>query len=78
MLFYSRNSNNKINRLHERALRIVCPDYKSSFRELIEKNHLLIHHKNAQSLSIEIYKFLQNSSPSIINNIFKSQSKYPL
>ena len=30
-MFHSRTINNKINRLHERALRIVCSDFKSSF-----------------------------------------------
>ena len=37
-MFHSRTLNNKINRLHERALRIVYSDYKSSFCELLEKD----------------------------------------
>ena len=60
-MFYSRALNNKINRLHKRALRIVYSDYKSSFCELLEKDKSFsIHHKNIQSLAIEIYKFLYN------------------
>ena len=71
-MFHSRTFNNKINRLHERALRIVCSYYKSSFCELLEKDKSFsIHHKNIQSLAIEIYKFLHNLSPCIMNNIFK-------
>ena len=46
-MFHSRTLNNKINRLHERALRIVYSDYKSSFCELLEKDKSFsIHHKN--------------------------------
>ena len=71
-MFHSRTLNNKINRLYERALRIVCSYYKSSFCELLEKDKSFsIHHKNIQSLAIEIYKFLHNLSPCIMNNIFK-------
>ena len=55
-MFHSRTLNNKINRLHERALRIVYSDYKSSFCELLEKDKSFsIHHKNIQSLDIEIF-----------------------
>ena len=57
-MFHWRTLNNKINCLHERALRIVYSDYKSLFCELLEKDKLFsIHHKNIQSLAIEIYKF---------------------
>ena len=34
--FHSRNSDNKINRLHERALILVYSDHKSSFEFLLE------------------------------------------
>ena len=48
---------NKINRLHERMLRIVCKDYKSSFAEFLSENKsFTVHHKNAQKLAIEMYK----------------------
>ena len=71
-MFHSRTLNNKISRLHERALRIVYSDYKLSFYELLEKDKSFpIHHKNIQSLATEIYKFLHNLSPCIMNNIFK-------
>ena len=36
-MFCSRSSNNKINKLHERALRIVYDDYNSKFEELLTK-----------------------------------------
>ena len=50
-VFHSRTLNNKINRPHERALRIVYSDYKSSFSELLKKDKSFsIQHKNIQSL----------------------------
>ena len=45
-MIHSRTLNYKINRLHERALRIVHSDYKSSFCELLERDKSFsIHHK---------------------------------
>ena len=38
-MFYSRTTNNEINKLHERALRLVYDDYVSAFEELLEKNN---------------------------------------
>ena len=36
-MFYSRSLNNKINSLHERALRITYSDRSSSFENLLKK-----------------------------------------
>ena len=70
-MFHSRTINNKINRLHERALRIVYSDFKSTFEGLLMKgNSFSIHERNIQSLAIEIYKFLNGLSPSFLNNVF--------
>ena len=52
-MFHSRTINNKINRLHERALRIAYSDFKSSFECLLMKdNSLSIHERNMQNLTI--------------------------
>ena len=37
-MFHSCSINSKINRLHERVLRIVYNDFKSSFENLLEKD----------------------------------------
>ena len=76
-MFHSRTINNKINRLHERALRIVYSDFKSSFEGLLMKdNSFSIHERNIQSLAIEIYKFLNELSPRFLNNIFHKNDSY--
>ena len=65
-MFHSRTVNNKINQLHERALRLVYNDYDSTFNELLEKDgSVSIHHRNIHSLAIEMYKINQglNQSP---------------
>ena len=71
-MLHSRTLNNKINCLHERALRIVYSDYKSSFNTLLEKNgYSSVHHRNIQCLAIEIYNFFHGFSPAIMGYIIK-------
>ena len=54
---HSRTLNNKINRIQQRALRKVYNDYKSNFKELLERDHFFtIHERNIQYLAIETYK----------------------
>ena len=49
---HNRTINNQINRLHERCLRIIYNDNKSSFQELLYKNKgVTIHIKNARALA---------------------------
>ena len=51
-----------INKLHERALRIVCNDSIASFEELLVKGKTFtIHHQNIQSLVIEMYKAVKRT-----------------
>ena len=60
-VFHSRTLNNRINRLHERALRTVYDDYELSFQTLLNKDcSYIIHHKNIQRLAIEIYKMIND------------------
>ena len=39
-MFHSRSINDKINRLHETVLRIVYNDFKSSFKNPLEKDRI--------------------------------------
>ena len=77
-MFQPRRLNNKINNLHEKALRIVCSDYKSTFQELLDKDaSFSVHHKNIQTLPIEIYKHIHSFSPATMGEVFKINSTLP-
>ena len=59
-MFYSRNTNVKINKLHKRASRLV-------YDELLEKDHSLsLHHYNIQTLCIELCKVFSGQSQTIL------------
>ena len=52
---HSRLTNNKINRIHEKALRLAYSDHVFSFDELLKKDQSFsIHNRNIQSLAIEV------------------------
>ena len=76
-MFCSRSCNNKINKLHERALRLVYDDYESSFDVLINKNKSFsIHHQNVQKLMTEVYKSLNKPSPdNFFDSLFTSKRR---
>ena len=66
-----------INKLEERALRIVHNDYNSSFFELLEvANENAIHIRNSKFLLAEIYKFLNGLSPPIMNEVFQTNGSF--
>ena len=70
-MFYDRNLNNKINRIHERALRIAYKDNVSTFEKLLEMdNSVTVHQRNLQLLMVEIYKTKYNLNPSFMKQIF--------
>ena len=68
---HSRSLHNHINKIHERALRIVYKDNTSSFKQLLKlSGSISIHHKNLQLLAIEIYKALNNLSSPLMADLF--------
>ena len=70
-MFCSRMSNNKINKLQERSLRILYKDDCSNFEELLRKNNsVTIHIRNIQLLAIEMYKLKNNLSLDFITCLF--------
>ena len=70
-MYCQRKSNNLINRIHERALRLAYNDYLSDFKSLLEKdNAVTIHQRNIQALTLEVYKTLNNLNPDFMKEIF--------
>ena len=73
-MFHSRTLNNRINRLHKRALRLVYKNSNLTFEELLRKdNSFSIHHRNLQKLATEIYKVKNNLSPILMKDIFQER-----
>ena len=73
---HSRSLNNRINTLHERALRLVYNDFRASFSELLQRdNSVTVHQKNLQALAIEMFKVKNNLAPEIMNNVFEIKEK---
>ena len=57
-MFHGRQVNNKINRLHERALRMISEDSFS------------VHDRNIQQLALEMCKVAKGLAPTAISSLF--------
>ena len=68
-MFCSRQTNNMINKLHERVLRLVLNDHVSDFEALLRKsNDISCHHRNIQMLMIELYRIKNEPAPPIMDS----------
>ena len=73
-MFYRRNLNNKINRIHERALRLVYQN-NLSFSELLDlDNSITVHQKNLNFLVTKISEVKNGIAPEIMKDIFELQN----
>ena len=70
-MFYSRKTNNRINKFHERALRLVYSDYESTFDDLLTKDEsFTVHRYNIQTLATKLHKFCNNISQTMFGELF--------
>ena len=73
-MFHSHITNNKINRLHERCMRLIYGDKTSSFEELLEQDKSVsIHTRNLQMLAAEMFKVYRSMSPPIFSELFRGR-----
>ena len=73
-MFHSRTLNNKINKLHERALRLAYKNEDLTFDELLElDNSVTIHQKNLQKLARKMHKAKYHISPIPMQELFTQQ-----
>ena len=69
---HSRKLNERINHIHDRALRIAYKDFNWSFQELLIKdNSSNIHHRNLQKFVTEIFKVKNGLPPELMNDVFE-------
>ena len=74
-MFHSRKLNNRINNIHERALRIVYRDYQSTFQQLSKQiKSVSIHQRNLQILATEIFKTKNGLNPVMMEDVSKFKS----
>ena len=70
-MFHRRQINDKINKLHERAPRLVYNDSITSFEELqVKDKTFTIHYQNIQSFAIEMYKTVNDVLVGSFNKFF--------
>ena len=70
-MFRDRSVNKKINKIHERALRIAHKDSCTSFEDLLKKaESVSIHQRNLKLLAAEIFKTQSNLNLSFMKQIF--------
>ena len=70
-MFHRRKLNNRINNIHERALRIVYIDYESAFQQLLKQNKSVsIHQRTLQRPATETFKTKTGLNPFIMEYVF--------
>ena len=71
-MFHSKTMEHRINKIHEKALRLVYDNsHDLSFEELLTKDKSVsIHQRNLQTLATEIFKVRKGLSPSFMSEIF--------
>ena len=76
-MFCSRQTKNMINKIHERALRIVLNDHFCDFETMIlSMNDITIHHRNIQTLMIKLFKIKYNLTPPITDSPLNRRTNY--
>ena len=80
-MYHNRTKSNKINSLHERCLRLLNNDKKSSFYDLLEKDSSVsIRYRNLRALATEMFRIYNGMAPEIVTEIFplRPQDQYNL
>ena len=70
-IFTFKGLSKKINRIHEKSLRLVLNDHQSTLDEMLDTlNEKTIHQQCIDRLLTEVYKFMNGYSPNIMNDVF--------
>ncbi len=74
-MFHDRTINSKVNKIRERALRIVCKDSGNDFVNNVNSS-VTTHKRNLQLLMIEIFKTKNDLNPTFMKDIFAERDSY--
>ena len=70
-MFHCKKLNHRINKIHERALRIVYNDHQCTFEELLERdNSFRVLERNLQKLAIGMFKVNNGLSVQLVSDNF--------
>ena len=73
-MFCPRRLNNLINKIQERALRIIYNDQLTDFKSLLlNYNEITILQRNLQVLMAEIYKIINHIAPRRMSSFFPAR-----
>ena len=76
-MFHSKKLNSRVNKIHERGLRIVYQTFASLSTELLKQdNSITIHNRNIQLLATELFKVKNGFSPPFMNKIFVENAQH--
>ena len=75
---HSRTKKRKIDRLHERCLRIIYNGKQSSYKELLEKDSsFYVNLRDVQVVATKMYKVSNNFSLPQMREILKVRNEHP-
>ena len=70
-MFHSRQLNNRMNKIQERALRLVYNHGKLTFNDLLKlDNSVTIHQRNLQTLATGTFMVKNSSAPETMTEAF--------
>ena len=73
-MFCGRKEISKINKIHERCMRLTLQNFNDSFETLLLlSGDISIHQRCLNFLMVEVYKYLHGISPEIMGRIFKTR-----
>ena len=74
-MFCYRRIMHKMNKIHERSLRLLLKNYKDDFQDLLRSSgDISIHQRCINSLLTEVYKYIHGLSPEIMNEVFSNRA----
>ena len=74
-MFCSRTSNNMINKVHERALKVILNNHERDFETLLQNNNdVCNHHRKIQTPLIEIFKLRKGFGSPTMESILKERN----